>query len=123
MGFAEATRRAEARVEYHLRKKKEQVLLVTSVMENEGKSTVAANLALALAEKHRKVLLIDGDLLKPAMHKLFEEQKGDAVSLAEALEGKTEGKTQSSAASMRNISSGSFSSIVRRRIRRLYWTE
>ncbi|HJC74829.1 MAG TPA: polysaccharide biosynthesis tyrosine autokinase [Candidatus Mediterraneibacter faecavium] len=93
MGFAEATRRVEARVEYHLRKKKEQVLLVTSVMENEGKSTVAANLALALAEKHRKVLLIDGDLLKPAMHKLFEEQKGDAVSLAEALEGKTEGKT------------------------------
>ena len=92
MGFAEATRRAEARVEYHLRKKKEQVLLVTSVMENEGKSTVAANLALALAEKHRKVLLIDGDLLKPAMHKLFEEKKGDAVSLSEALEGKTEGK-------------------------------
>ena len=93
MGFAEATRQAEAHVEYHLRKKKEQVLLVTSVMENEGKSTVAANLALALAEKHRKVLLIDGDLLKPAMHKLFEEQKGDAVSLAEALEGKKEGKT------------------------------
>ena len=92
MGFAEATRRAEARVEYHLRKKKEQVLLVTSVMENEGKSTVAANLALALAEKHRKVLLIDGDLLKPAMHKLFEDKKGDAVSLSDALEGKTEGK-------------------------------
>lgn len=92
MGFAEATRQAEARVEYHLRKKKEQVLLVTSVMENEGKSTVAANLALALAEKHRKVLLIDGDFLKPAMHKLFEEKKGDAVSLSDALEGKTEGK-------------------------------
>ena len=92
MGFAEATRQAEARVEYHLRRKKEQVLLVTSVMENEGKSTVAANLALALAEKHRKVLLIDGDLLKPAMHKLFEDKKGDAVSLSDALEGKTEGK-------------------------------
>lgn len=92
MGFAEAARQAEAHVEYHLRKKKEQVLLVTSVMENEGKSTVAANLALALAEKHRKVLLIDGDLLKPAMHKLFEDKKGDAVSLSDALEGKTEGK-------------------------------
>lgn len=87
MGFAEATRKAEARVEYHLRKKQAQVLLVTSVMENEGKSTVAANLALALTEKHRKVLLIDGDLLKPAMHKLFEEEKGDAVSLSEALTG------------------------------------
>lgn len=92
MGFAEATRRAEARVEYHLRKKKEQVLLVTSVLENEGKSTVAVNLALALSEKHRKVLLVDGDLLKPAMHKLVEDEKGDALSLSEALEGKAEGE-------------------------------
>ena len=50
-------------MEYHLRKKKAQVLLVTSGVENEGKSTVAANLALAMAEKHRKVLLIDGDLM------------------------------------------------------------
>lgn len=82
MHFAEATRQAETRLEYHLNKKKAKMLLVTSVMENEGKSTVAANLALALGEKHKKVLLIDGDLLKPAMHKLFEEEKGDAEPLS-----------------------------------------
>ena len=87
MEFAESSRRAEARVEYHLRKKKAQVLLVTSVVENEGKSTVAANLALAMAEKHRKVLLIDGDLLKPAMHKIFEEQKDGHAALSEVLAG------------------------------------
>ena len=76
MPFTEAARRVETRIEYHLRKKQAQVLLVTSVLENEGKSTVAANLALALAEKHRKVLLIDGDLLKPAMHKLLQSGRG-----------------------------------------------
>lgn len=90
MGFAESSRRAEARVEYHLRKKKVKVLLVTSMMENEGKSTVAANLALAMAEKHRKVLLIDGDLLKPAMHKIFEEEKGDRAALSDVLTGKVD---------------------------------
>ena len=90
MGFAESSRRAEARVEYHLRKKAAKVLLVTSVMENEGKSTVAANLALAMAEKHRKVLLVDGDLLKPAMHKIFEERKGDRAALSDVLAGKAE---------------------------------
>ena len=60
---------------------------MTSVVENEGKSTVAANLALAMAEKHRKVLLIDGDLLKPAMHKIFEEQKDGHAALSEVLAG------------------------------------
>lgn len=88
MEFAESSRRAEARVEYHLRKKKAQVLLVTSVVENEGKSTLAANLALAMAEKHRKVLLVDGDLKKPSMYKVFEEKKGEKSSLEEVLRGK-----------------------------------
>lgn len=69
MDFAEASRRAEAKVEYHMRRKGYQVLLVTSISENEGKSTVAANIALALAEKHKKVLLLDGDLRKPAQYK------------------------------------------------------
>ena len=71
MEFAESSRRAEARVEYHLRKKKAQVLLVTSGVENEGKSTVAANLALAMAEKHRKCCSLTGDLKKPSMYKVF----------------------------------------------------
>ena len=57
------------RVEQHLRGGK--VLMVTSVCENEGKSTVASNLALAMAKKYKKVLLIDCDLRKPACHKIL----------------------------------------------------
>ena len=49
-----------------------RVFLVTGVGENEGKSTIAANVAAMLAMKGRKVALLDGDLRKPAMKKFFE---------------------------------------------------
>ena len=58
------------RIEQHMHRGK--VLMVTSVMENEGKSTVSANLALAMAKKYERVLLIDLDLHKPACRKLME---------------------------------------------------
>ena len=56
-------------------KKTGKVILVTSVMENEGKSTVATNLALALSKKYPKVLLLDCDLRKPACRKILEYEK------------------------------------------------
>lgn len=48
------------------------VLAVTSVAENEGKTTVAVNLALSMAQKWGRVLLIDCDLRKPACHTIME---------------------------------------------------
>lgn len=51
-----------------------QVFVVTSCSENEGKSTIAANLALSLAQKHRRVLLMDADLRKPAQALIFEKE-------------------------------------------------
>ena len=49
-----------------------RVFLVTGVGENEGKSTIAANVASMLAMKGRRVALVDGDLRKPAMRKFFD---------------------------------------------------
>ena len=60
-------------IEYHMRKHKQKVILVTSVGENGGKSTVVANLALSLAEKNKKVLLLECDFRKPSMYKIFEK--------------------------------------------------
>ncbi|MGI9659539.1 MAG: polysaccharide biosynthesis tyrosine autokinase [Gaiellaceae bacterium] len=48
-----------------------QVLLLTSAEPREGKSTIAANLAEAMAQSGRSVLLVDADLRRPTLHELF----------------------------------------------------
>lgn len=72
-------------VEYHARKRNQKVIMVTSVGENEGKSTVAANLALSMAEKNRRVLLLDCDFRKPSLHKIFETNVGKEQLLSTYL--------------------------------------
>lgn len=69
--FVETIRKLRRRVEQHM--PDGNVLMVTSLLENEGKSTIAVNLALALAQKHSQVLLIDCDMRKPACHAVLEE--------------------------------------------------
>lgn len=46
-------------------------IMVTSSIPGEGKSTIAANLALVLAEAGNSVLLVDADLRRPRQHDLF----------------------------------------------------
>jgi succinoglycan biosynthesis transport protein ExoP len=49
-----------------------KTLVLTSSQPGEGKSTVAANLAIALALNDKRVVLVDTDLRRPRVHKLFE---------------------------------------------------
>ncbi len=50
-------------------------LVVTSAGASEGKSTVIANLAIAYAQFGMKVLMVDGDMRKPTIHKMFSTPK------------------------------------------------
>ncbi len=70
--FREEQQNLCSHLEYHMRKRNQKVLLISSAGENEGKSTVAANVALGLAGRDKKVALLDCDFRKPAVHKIFQ---------------------------------------------------
>lgn len=55
-----------------------KVFLFTSALPGEGKSFTSANYALALAQQGQRVLLIDGDLRRPSLHKIFLAAKDGA---------------------------------------------
>ncbi len=59
-------------------------ILVTSPEAGAGKSTTAINLAVAMAQSGKKVLLIDADMRKPRLHKIFKikPEKGLSSYLA-----------------------------------------
>ncbi len=70
--FSEDYQHIATKMEYMRKNSGNKVFTVTSVAENEGKSTTSANLALALAERGYNVVLMDMDMRKPSMHKIFD---------------------------------------------------
>src|SRR5207249_2794457 len=64
-----------------------KVSLFTSALPNEGKSFTSANYSLALAQQGYRVLLIDGDLRRPNMHKIFHFPQPDKANNSEEEDG------------------------------------
>ena len=73
--IAEAYRTLRTNIQYARVDGDLKVLLFTSAGPGEGKSTVAANSAVALAQTGRRVILVDCDLRKPVQHHLFNLNK------------------------------------------------
>ena len=69
--YAENIERISRKIQNTMRKNDCKSLLITSCLEKEGKSTIAANLALSMAEQGKTVVLVDLNLRKPALYKLF----------------------------------------------------
>ena len=86
LSFVENYHKIAAKIEYINHRKGSKIFAVTSVAENEGKSTTAANVAISLADRGHKVLLIDVDFKKPALHKIFEKKPGEKSDFGNLLD-------------------------------------
>ncbi|MEL6457097.1 MAG: polysaccharide biosynthesis tyrosine autokinase [Cyanobacteria bacterium J06641_2] len=78
--ISEAFRMLRANLKFMSADKELKVIVVTSSVPQEGKSTVAANLATSMAQMERRVLLIDGDLHRPSQHHLWELPNAQGLS-------------------------------------------
>jgi capsular exopolysaccharide synthesis family protein len=84
-GFSEAFRALRTNVLFSSAEEGARTLVVTSTGPREGKSLVSGNLAVALAQAGQRVLLVDADLRKPAVHEIF--RVGQEPGLSNVLVG------------------------------------
>ena len=94
-GIAESFRSLRTSIQYACGSRAPRVLLVSSPLPEEGKTMVAVNLAISFAQKGQGVLLIDADLKRPALHRIFglTEAKG-LTDLLEDMKTKPVGEGQ-----------------------------
>lgn len=90
--FRESMNKLRSKVEASSDKHGYKSFMITSAYENEGKSSVAANLALALAKNGHKTILVDTDFNKPAVFKIFELD--GSKNLNKAIESTTSWRSQ-----------------------------
>lgn len=79
-GTAEAARAVRTNLTFMSPDNPPRRLLVTSAVPSEGKTTVACSIAIAMAQAGQRVLLLDCDLRRPRLHKVFGASAGIGVS-------------------------------------------
>lgn len=78
--FSEAIRQVRTRILSHSTTQSAKTILVTSARSGEGTTTVASELALAIARSGISVCLVDGNLRRPAVSKYFGVQRSPGLS-------------------------------------------
>lgn len=81
-GVAEAARALRTNILFMSPDKPFRTLLVTSAAPSEGKTTVACAIAIAMAQAGRKVALLDCDMRRPRVHRIFGKTNEQGVTTA-----------------------------------------
>jgi polysaccharide biosynthesis transport protein len=82
-GIAEASRSIRTNILFTAPDKPYKVMLITSAAMGEGKTTVACCIAIAMAQTGKRVVIVDCDLRRPRLHRIF--QKPSDAGLTAAL--------------------------------------
>jgi non-specific protein-tyrosine kinase len=88
--ISEAYRTLRTNIQFSTLDKPLRTLLVTSPGPSEGKSTIAANLAVVIAQAGKSVIVVDSDLRRPTMHKLLGVANGHGLTTAILTEGEAD---------------------------------
>ena len=90
--FTEDYNQIATKLSYIKRNTGSKVFTITSVTENEGKSTASSNIAISLARRGYKVVLMDLDIHKPAMYKIFRYRRPLKTEFSDILRGEVSPK-------------------------------
>lgn len=88
--FEESNRKFAENLRFKMDQNDCKRVLVTSVAENEGKSTVSTNLAIALSSMGKRVLLVDVDFRKPALYKIMDREKKSVPDIISYIDGESD---------------------------------
>lgn len=76
----EAYKTLRTNLKFALKGRSGRCVVISSSLPEEGKSSICANLGIAVADTDAKVLIIDGDLRKPTQHKIFHLDNRNGLS-------------------------------------------
>lgn len=77
---SEVYRLLRTKIQFTARDQELKSLMVTSSQEGEGKTTTVSNLAVIYAQEGKKVLLIDANMRKPSLHRIFSQLNHEGLS-------------------------------------------
>lgn len=78
--LTESVDAARTQLLHTARQEKIQIVMITSALAGEGKTSLASHLAASLARAGRRTIIVDSDLRNPTMHRLFERSRAPGLS-------------------------------------------
>ena len=89
--ISEAYRTLRTNYQFATIKEQPRTLMVTSAVPGEGKTTTAANMAVTMADRGMRVLIVDTDLRRPNVHRVLRMERGPGLAdvLREGLDPKS----------------------------------